>query len=55
MLDSVENWMAEHHPETELSWYFSSVPNVPEIESSNSNVFETWLDSVDGVILAVGD
>ena len=55
ILESVEKWMAERYPETVVSWYISSIPNVPEMESKNSGKFEKWLGSVDGVILAVGD
>jgi hypothetical protein len=55
MLETVESWIEEHYSETGTSWYVSSIPNVPEIESKNRESFEKWLDSVDGVILAVGD
>lgn len=55
MLETVASWMAEHYPGTRTSWYVSSIPNVPEIETKNKEEFEKWLASVDGVILAVGD
>lgn len=55
MLVTVEAWMSERYPETGFSWYFASVPNVPEMEGANKEKFAQWLDGVDGVVLAVGD
>ena len=55
MLTTMEAWMGEHYPDTTISWYYASVPNVPEMESPNKEKFAEWLEEVDGVVLAVGD
>jgi hypothetical protein len=55
VLKAVETYISEHYPNTKTSLYVYSIPNVPEMESPNKDKFSQWLDTVDGVILAVGD
>jgi hypothetical protein len=55
MLTSIENKLRERFPSVGTSWYDSTIPNVPEIESANKEKFIEWVMGVDAVILAVGD
>jgi hypothetical protein len=55
ILSSIENHLKEKFSELEIKWYEATMPNVPEIESTNKAKFTDWVNSVDAVILAVGD
>jgi hypothetical protein len=55
ILTSIEKYLKETFSELEIKWYEATMPNVPEIESTNKVKFTDWVNSVDAVILAVGD
>lgn len=55
ILGSIEKKLKERFSSIETSWYDSTIPNIPEIESENREKFIAWVKGVDAVILAVGD
>lgn len=55
MLTSIENKLKEKFTSVSTSWYDATIPNIPEIESTNKEKFIEWVKGVDAVILAVGD
>lgn len=55
MLETVRNWLRDNIPDAEPDLYVGTETNVPEMWTSGKEKFEQWIDSVDGVILAVGD
>jgi hypothetical protein len=55
MLEVVQKWMQEKFPDALLNLYIGTETNVPEMWTRGKQRFEQWIDSVDGVVLAVGD
>ena len=55
MLETAAHWLQERFPTVKPVFYRPQAPNVPEMESAAREQFSQWIDSVDGVILAVGD
>ncbi len=55
MLTSIENRLKERFPRLSTVWYDATIPNIPEIESTNRDRFVEWTKGVDAVVLAVGD
>lgn len=55
ILASVEGRLKGKFPTSEISWYFFSKMNVPEIETDGKAKFEEWLKGVDAVVTAYGD
>jgi len=55
MLEVVQKWIQEKYPDTTLEMYIGTETNVPEMWTSGKEKFPQWIDTVDGVILAVGD
>ena len=55
ILASIEKTIKERFPSAGTSWYDTTTPNIPEIESANKEKFIKWLEGIDAVVLAVGD
>jgi len=55
ILASVEGKLKEKFSTSEISWYFFSKVNVPEIETEGKAKFEKWVKGVDAVVTAFGD
>ncbi|HEX2966923.1 MAG TPA: hypothetical protein VHO84_14140 [Syntrophorhabdaceae bacterium] len=55
MLTSIENRLKQRFPLLSTTWYDATIPNIPEIESTNRDRFVEWVKGVDAVVLAVGD
>ena len=51
----VERRLKERYPDAEFSYFRGKAFSVSELEPDNLENFNTWIDSVDTVILAVGD
>lgn len=51
----VERKIREKFPDAEFSYYRGQAFSVSELEPQNIDKFNTWIDEVDAVILAVGD
>ena len=51
----VEKNLKDKFPSIETSFYTNSEANIIEIETKNKEKFQQWVESVDGIIIGVGD
>jgi hypothetical protein len=51
----LERRLKEKYPDAEFSYFRGQAFSVSELESQNIDKFNSWIDEVDTVILAVGD
>ncbi len=55
ILAELEKQIKKQYPSVEISWYQGASISFSELDPANKPKFESWLDSVDAVILAAGD
>jgi hypothetical protein len=54
-LGAVERELLRKYPTAQTSWYECSTINTPEMLTEGKAKFETWVASVDAVVLSVAD
>ena len=55
ILDSFERELLEKFPSAETSWCAPTTINIPEMLAEGRAKFETWVGSVEAVVLSVAD
>ena len=58
IMEVVADRLQKRYPTAELSWYVSRVSEAVDVETTEKvrqQEFQKWVNSVDGVVLAVGD
>jgi hypothetical protein len=54
-LEAVERELLAKFPTAQTSWYVCTTVNTPEMQTEGRAKFETWVGSVDAVVLSVAD
>jgi hypothetical protein len=54
-LEAVERELLAKFPTAQTSWYVCTTVNTPEMLTEGRAKFETWVGSVDAVVLSVAD